>query len=103
MSELPNYEVFAVQLNTKFALIDSAEPFELELIEITEPTVTANQTHFALYFLGKKEFMLPQGTYRTSHAQLGETLFFLVPTARDADGYRYESVFNLLNKPAPEN
>ena len=103
MSELLNYKVLAEQLNTKFALIDSAEPFELELIEITEPTVTANQTHFALYFLGRKEFMLPQGTYRTSHAQLGETLFFLVPSERDANGYKYESVFNLLNEPTLKN
>ena len=103
MSELLNYEVLVQQLNTKFALIDSVEPFELELIEITEPTVTARQTHFALYFLGRKEFMLPQGTYRMSHAQLGETLFFLVPTLRDADGYRYESVFNLLNEPTMKN
>jgi hypothetical protein len=103
MSELLNYEILAEQLNTKFALIDSAEPFELELIEITEPIVTANQTYFALYFFGRKEFMLPQGTYRMSHAQLGETLFFLVPNARDADGYKYESVFNLLNEPAPKN
>lgn len=99
MSELLNYETLAKQLNTKFVLIDSAEPFELELIEVTEPTVTISQTYFSLYFLGDINYLLPQGTYRMNHSELGETLFFLVPTARDADGCKYESVFNLLNQP----
>jgi len=99
MPELLNHETLTKQLNTKFALIDSAEPFELELIEITEPTVTTSQTYFSLYFLGNKDYLLPQGTYRMNHARLGETLIFLVPTARDAGGCKYESVFNLLNQP----
>jgi hypothetical protein len=99
MNELPSYETLAKQLNTKFILLDSAQPFELELIEVTEPTVTTSQTYFSLYFLGNKDFLLPQGTYRMNHSQLGETLFFLVPTARDAGGCKYESVFNLLNQP----
>lgn len=96
MSEILNYETLAAQINTKFTLNGAGEPFELELIEVTEPTVTPSQTYFSAYFLGDKNFMLPQGTYEMSHAELGETLFFLVPTARDADGFKYESVFNLL-------
>lgn len=102
MSAAPTYEALAEQLNTKFSLVDYAEAFELELIEVTEATVTASQTYFALYFRGAADFPLPQGTYRTRHARLGETFFFLVPTAGDASGYTYESVFNLLND-APEN
>lgn len=98
MSETLNYEILAEQLNTKFTLIDAAEPFELVLIEITEPTVTASQTFFSLYFLGNENFMLPQGTYRFNHAQLGETMFFLVPVAHEANGFKYEAVFNLLNE-----
>ncbi len=99
MSEPLNYETLAAQLNTKFGLLDASEPFEIELVEISEPTIIKNQTFFAAYFLGDERFMLPQATYRLSHAALGETLIFLVPLAREADGtYRYEAVFNLLNE-----
>ncbi len=97
MSEIFNYETLAGQLNTKFALTDAAEPFELELVELTEPTVTASQTFFSLFFLGGGDFMLPQGTYQLNHEQLGEMIIFLVPTAHDTDGFKYEAVFNLLN------
>lgn len=92
-----NYENLAGQLNTKFSLPDAAQPFELELVEVTEPTVTASQTFFSLFFLGSKDFILPQGTYRLNHEQLGEMAIFLVPTAREESGFKYEAVFNLLN------
>ena len=98
MSEILKYENLAGQVNTKFALIDAAQPFELELIEVTEPTVTASQTFFSLFFLSRGDFMLPQGTYRMNHEQLGEMIIFLVPTARDNNGFKYEAVFNLLNE-----
>ena len=97
MTENFNYETFAGQLNTKFALIDAAQPFELELVEVTEPTVTASQTFFSLFFLGNGDFMLPQGAYQLNHEQLGEMIIFLVPIERKGDGFKYEAVFNLLN------
>lgn len=97
MPEIFNYEALVGQLNTKFSLIDAAEPIELELVEVTEPTVTASQTFFSLFFLGSPDFMLPQGTYRMNHEQLGEMMVFLVPTARETDGFKYEAAFNLLN------
>jgi hypothetical protein len=100
MQQLLNYENLAGQLNTKFVLADSAEPFELELIEVTPPTVTASQTFFSLFFRGNENFALPQGSYRLTHERLGETIIFLVPTSRDPDGYKYEAVFNLLNETA---
>ena len=98
MSEIFNHETLVGHLNTKFALIDTAQPFELELVEVTKPTVTASQTFFSLYFMSKGDFMLPQGTYRINHEQLGEMMIFLVPTARDNNGFKYEAVFNLLNE-----
>lgn len=97
MSEVLSYEVLAEQLNTKFVLCDAPEPFEIELVEVTEPTRTASQTFFSANFRGGEKFALSQGTYRLSHTALGEIFLFLVPTARDADGYVYEAVFNLLN------
>ncbi len=103
MSEILNYEILTQQLNTRFALIDSSEPFELELIEVTQPTVTTRQTYFSLFFHGDKKFMLPQGTYRMAHEQLGTVMFFIVPVTAEADGFRYEAVFNLLNEAIQES
>ena len=98
MSEKYKHEVFAEHLNTKFAVADAAEPYEIELIEVTEPTVTDRQTMFSLFFLGRGEAMLPQATYRLEHERLGEIRLFLVPNSRHPDGFKYEAVFNLMNE-----
>ncbi|MFN2412529.1 MAG: hypothetical protein ABR535_05675 [Pyrinomonadaceae bacterium] len=90
------YEFFAGQVNTKFSLPDAAA--ELELIEVTNPTVTMSQTFFSLFFLGRGEPVLPQATYRMEHEQLSSLEIFLVPVSREADGFRYEAVFNFLNE-----
>ena len=99
MTELFNYDVLAEQVNTKFKLMQTDAPPELELVDVTEPTVTASQTFFSLFFLGKGDFLLPQGTYLMRHEQLGEIMFFLVPVSRETDGIKYEAVINLLNEP----
>ena len=49
---------------------------------------------FSLVFLGPREPVLPQRIYPLSHDELGELEIFLVPIAQDADGTRYEAVFN---------
>ena len=95
MPELPSYEDYAALVNTKFSLADAENPLEIELVEVTEPVVTTNQTHFSLYF--RSAAILPQQTYRLIHEKLGEQFIFLVPTARDANGCVYEAVFNTLN------
>ena len=100
MSEVLNYEILAKQLNTKFALHGTIEPFELELINVTEPTETASQIYFSLFFRGDKNLKLPQGTYQMTHERLGTVFLFIVPTALEEDGFRYEAVFNFLNEPS---
>jgi len=98
MSEVLNYEILAEQLNTKFTLTGTTVPIELELIEITEPTVTARQIYFSLFFRGDKKFNLPQGSYQMTHERLGTVMLFIVPTALESNGFKYESVFNLLKE-----
>jgi hypothetical protein len=98
MSEILNYEILSEQLNTKFALTGTTEPFDLELIEITEPTITSRQIYFSLFFRGDKKFKLPQGSYQMTHERLGTVILFIVPTALDPDGFKYESVFNLIKE-----
>lgn len=101
MSETLNYEIFANQLNTKFVLTEAPEPFELELIEVTEPTVTQSQLYFSLFFHGDNKFTLPQGIYQMAHERLGTVMLFIVPIAITDGGFRYEAVFNLLRNEGP--
>jgi hypothetical protein len=98
MSEILNYEILAEQLNTKFSLTEANEPFELELIEISEPTVTASQIYFSLFFRGDKKFKLPQGSYQMTHERLGTIILFTVPIALESNGFKYEAVFNLIKE-----
>jgi hypothetical protein len=98
MSEVLNYEILAEQLNTTFTLTETTEPFELELIEISEPTVTPYQIYFSLFFRGDKEFKLPQGSYQMTHERLGTVILFIVPIALESNGFKYEAVFNLTKE-----
>lgn len=108
MSEVLNYEILAEQLNTKFALTGTTEtgttePFELELIEISEPTVTASQIYFYLFFRGDKKSKLLQGSYQMTHTRLGTIILFIVPIALESNGFKYEAVFNLIKEASPKS
>jgi len=47
---------------------------------------------FSIYFHGP--IHLSQRIYRFEHPDAGAFEIFIVPIARDAEGYRYEAVFN---------
>lgn len=49
---------------------------------------------FSLLFRGPAAPRLEQGTFRLEHAALGALDVFLVPMEPDAEGPRYEAVFN---------
>lgn len=50
---------------------------------------------FALYFRGPREYPMPQGTYAFFHETLGGPLpIFLVLLGSDANGCRYQAIFN---------
>jgi len=100
MLDTLSYKELAAQINTKFLLTEMDEPFELELIEATEPRITPAQEVFALIFLGPKDSPLPQKIYDLTHEQLGAGALFLVPIGQSEEGFRYEAVFNRLIKPA---
>jgi len=48
---------------------------------------------FSLVFRGAAAPVLPQGTYRVTHPDLGDLDIFLVPIGPDADGMQYEAAF----------
>ena len=69
---------------------DGAEPFEVELVEVTEiPREPGGRIPFSLVFQGGPNPPLEQSIYRVEHGELGELAIFLVPIAID----RYEAVF----------
>jgi hypothetical protein len=49
---------------------------------------------FSLVFLGPEDPVMPQAIRRMEHDSLGTLEIFLVPIGRDAEGVRYEAVFN---------
>jgi hypothetical protein len=92
--ETLGYEGFKSQVNSSFQIADI--PIELKLVEVTERKLTSRQEMFALIFSGPREHFLEQKSYNLSHEKLGEGEMFLVPVAQEADGFKYEAVFNRL-------
>jgi hypothetical protein len=92
-------ESFAENLNTKFRLaVESRESLEFELIEVTPGVQLEGAERFSLIFRNGLDYQLPQGIYHFEHKRLGALDIFLVPIAREADGFRYEAVFNRFVK-----
>ncbi|HLL76213.1 MAG TPA: hypothetical protein VK421_13245 [Pyrinomonadaceae bacterium] len=96
MLERMSREDFEPHLNTTFRLLrGEEEPLELELVEITGGEGHfENSYSFSLLFRGGLHFVLQQHIFTLEHPALGTLDLFLVPVAREADGYRYEAVFN---------
>lgn len=99
MSELTE-KSFAQHLNTKFRAraAEGAEPVELELVDVKGYSPGANEQdgmeRFSLFLQGPAEAFLPQNTYALEHEQMGTHELFMVPVARNQQGFRYEIVFN---------
>jgi hypothetical protein len=99
MLETLTRDLLAENLNTIFCVQAEAQGnLELELVEVSPPTVTPSQEIFAILFRGPLNRPLQQGMYPMQHSQLGNFDLFIVPVRREADGMRYEAVFNRLVK-----
>lgn len=93
-------ESFEACLNTDFQVVlPDAAGFNLNLIEVTGQGMTARQENFSAIFHGPMDRFIQQGMVKLSHEKLGEFELFLVPIARDKDGFQYEAVFNRLISP----
>lgn len=92
---------FTEQLHTKFRVRAKApRPVELELVEVKGWRSRAEEQQgmerFSVFFTGPADILMPQHTYTLEHEQMGAFDIFLVPIAREADGFRYEAVFNYV-------
>ena len=83
-------ESFAVTVNGSdvvFALVQ-AEPLPVR------PHSLAARVPFSLIFRNTAPVIFPQQIYSATHAALGTIGIFLVPVARDAEGFLYQAVYN---------
>jgi hypothetical protein len=82
---------FRPLLHDRFRIApDGAEPFEVELVEVTEiPREPGARTPFSLVFQGGPNPPVEQRIHRVEHEKLGELDLFLVPVAVD----QYQAVF----------
>jgi hypothetical protein len=94
--ELLTLEHFAGSVNETFAaeLNEGDVPFVLVEARPLPAKPNMHRAPFSLLFRNTSSFLFPQQTYRMRHARLGELGIFLVPVARERDGFLYQAVFN---------
>lgn len=99
-------ESFAEQLDSTFTLTyEGSQDTQVELIEVEGKGMPpapkrkwgvpkVRREPFSLIFRGPHEPFLPQKMYPIQHEKMGELdTIFLVPVAKDEDGYYYEAIF----------
>jgi hypothetical protein len=99
MSDFQTEADFAKNLDTYFRVeLDAPKPIDLKLVAVTpkrsEPNEQAGMERFSAVFTGPLDVFLPQATYQVSHPEMGEFEIFLVAIGQEADGFRYEAVYN---------
>jgi hypothetical protein len=95
MPDVLTMDLFEGQLNTKFRMhYGDSQSADLMLIDVNDVGSSERQQQFSLVFLAPLEAPILQASYRVDHDKLGNLDLFLVPIARDAEGVRYEAIFN---------
>lgn len=95
--ELLTLEHFASCLNDTFRAALNDGDVEFVLVEarpLPAGGPQAARQPFSLLFRNGAALLFPQQTYSMSHPRLGEVAIFLVPIARERDGFLYQAVFN---------
>lgn len=75
------------QMQTPFVLVE-ARPLQFR------PMPGMAREPFSLLFRNEAAVVFPQRTYAMSNPRMGDFGIFLVPIARDKDGFIYQAVFN---------
>jgi hypothetical protein len=91
---------FQARLGQRFRMaLGAGHALDLELIDVRDLGRRRNPdgselSCFALVFRAPTRGAAPQAIYRVEHEALGALEIFLVPIGPDAEGMRYEAVFN---------
>jgi len=99
MADFQTEEEYTKNLNTNFRVVaDAPRPVDLKLVAVTPrpsgPTEEAGMERYSVVFSGPPDIFLPQQMYRLTHPQMGEFEIFLTALGQEADGFRYEAVYN---------
>ena len=91
-------EEFSKHVGTDFYVKSSEGEVKITLAEVkgyrAASTEEKNLERFSLFFAGPADSFLSQQVFHVRHETMGEFDIFLVPIKNDADGFRYEAVFN---------
>ncbi len=87
---------FSSLVGQAFPVGGTSPPVKLELLSATlaRGSGPGGRTGFSLLFRGPVQPVLPQGIQSLRHPAFGEPGIFLVPIGPDAQGMRYEAIFN---------
>lgn len=66
----------------------------VEARSIPPPPGNHVRAPFSLLFRNTSSFLFPQQTYRMHHGRVGDVGIFLVPVAREREGFLYQAIFN---------
>lgn len=101
MTDHLTHEALTNNLQTVFRTpVDADKYVELELIEVSPLTVSAQQEQFTVILRGPRAIELGQGLRWFIHETLGKSEIFIVPIRHDQQFLYYEAVFNRLRNPA---
>lgn len=90
-------EHFAGCVNETFHAALNEGEIEFVLVEARPLAVQAPhqaRAPFSLLFRNTALFLFPQQIYQMRHSRIGEVGIFLVPIARERDGFLYQAIFN---------
>ena len=96
--DLLTLEHFTPYINDTFSasLVDGEVPFVL--VEARPLPIPANypglRAPYSLLFRNGAPLLFPQQTYQVKHEKMGQFGLFLVPIARERDGFIYQAVFS---------
>jgi|KBSMisStandDraft_5_1062788.scaffolds.fasta_scaffold482804_2 hypothetical protein len=96
--QLLRLDQFAAHLNETFMVEIENDRSPFVLVEATpipyQPGPGLMREPFSLLFRHEAAVVFPQRIYRMDHKGMGEFGIFLVPIARDRDGFIYQAIFN---------
>lgn len=95
--ELLTLDHFAGCVNETFRAALNDGEIEFVLVEAAPMGLAppgALRAPFSLLFRNGSPLLFPQQTYRMTHARVGSVDIFLVPVAREREGFLYQAVFN---------
>ncbi len=95
--DLLTLDHFSGCVNETFTAALNDGEIEFVLVEarlIEHRMANAARAPFSLLFRNTAVFLFPQQIYQMRHPKIGEVGIFLVPIAREREGFLYQALFN---------